>query len=39
MNSPDIIKYKDTNKVGMIEYNVSSTFFKEEDKVDYYEEK
>jgi len=27
MNSPDIIKYKDTNKVGMIEYKCIQYIF------------
>mgnify|MGYP001066417617 CR=1 FL=1 len=36
-NSPDIIHYIDSNKIGVIEHGISSTFFKEGDHVDYYE--
>lgn len=36
-NSPDIIKYVDSNKIGIIEHNISSTFFREKDEVDYYD--
>ena len=37
-NSPDIIHYPDTEKVGIIEHNISSTFFRNSDTVDYYDE-
>lgn len=36
-NSPDIIHYVDSDKIGIIEHNISSTFFKNSDQVDYYE--
>lgn len=36
-NSPDIIHYVDSNKIGIIEHNISSTFYRENDNVDYYE--
>ena len=36
-NSPDIIHYVDSNKIGVIEHGISSTFYKEENQVDYYE--
>lgn len=36
-NSPDIIHYVDSDKIGIIEHNISSTFFRNEDNVDYYE--
>ena len=36
-NSPDILKYPDSGKIGIIEHNISSTFFKEDSSVDYYE--
>ena len=36
-NSPDILKYPDSGKIGIIEHNVSSTFYKENSNVDYYE--
>lgn len=35
-NSPDIIKYVDSNKIGLIEHNISSSFYKEDSQVDYY---
>lgn len=37
-NSPDIIKYLDSGKIGIIEHNVSSSFYKEASQVDYYED-
>ena len=36
-NSPDIIKYVDSGKIGIIEHNVSSSFYKEDSQVDYYD--
>lgn len=36
-NSPDIIKYVDSGKIGVIEHNISSSFYKETNQVDYYE--
>lgn len=36
-NSPDVIHYVDSDKIGIIEHNISSTFFKNSDNVDYYE--
>lgn len=36
-NSPDIIKYVDSNKIGVIEHNISSSFYKGDDQVDYYD--
>lgn len=36
-NSPDIIHYPDSDKIGIIEHNISSTFFRNHDCVDYYE--
>ena len=36
-NSPDIIHYVNSNKIGIIEHNISSTFFRNTDKVDYYD--
>ncbi len=36
-NSPDIIKYIDSNKIGIIEHNISSSFYRESDQVDYYD--
>lgn len=36
-NSPDIIHYVDSNKIGIIEHNISSTFYRENDNVDYYD--
>jgi len=36
-NSPDIIHYVDTNKIGIIEHNISSKFFRNTDNVDYYD--
>lgn len=36
-NSPDIIHYVDSDKIGIIEHNISSTFFKNSDQADYYE--
>ncbi len=36
-NSPDIIHYTDSNKIGIIEHNLSSTFYREKDNVDYYD--
>lgn len=36
-NSPDIIKYPDSGKIGIIEHNISSSFYKENNQVDYYE--
>lgn len=35
-NSPDIIHYVDSDKIGIIEHNISSTFFKNSDQADYY---
>ena len=35
-NSPDIIKYVDSGKIGVIEHNISSSFYKEDSQVDYY---
>ena len=36
-NSPDIIKYVDSGKIGVIEHNHSSSFYKEDSQVDYYD--
>lgn len=36
-NSPDIIKYVDSGKIGVIEHNISSSFYKENNQVDYYD--
>ncbi len=36
-NSPDIIKYVDSGKIGIIEHNISSSFYKEDAQVDYYD--
>lgn len=36
-NSPDIIHYVDSNKIGIIEHNISSTFYRENDNVDYFD--
>lgn len=36
-NSPDIIHYVDSNKIGIIEHNISSTFYREDDNVEYFE--
>ncbi len=36
-NTPDIINYPDSDKTGIIVQNQSSLFFKNSDKVDYYE--
>ncbi len=36
-NSPDIISYPDSDKTGIIIHNQSSTFFKNNDKVGYYD--
>lgn len=36
-NSPDIIKYVDSGKIGIIEHNISSSFYKENCQVDYYD--
>lgn len=36
-NSPDIIKYPDSGKIGIIEHNISSLFYKENSQVDYYD--
>ena len=36
-NSPDIIKYVDSGKIGIIEHNISSSFYKEDGQVDYYD--
>jgi uncharacterized cupin superfamily protein len=36
-NSPDIIGYPDSDKTGIIIHNQSSTFYRNEDKVDYYD--
>ena len=36
-NSPDIIKYVDSGKIGIIEHNISSSFYKEDNQVDYYD--
>lgn len=36
-NSPDIIHYVDSDKIGIIEHNISSTFYRENDNVDYFE--
>jgi len=36
-NSPDIVRYPDSKKVGIIIQNTSSEFFVEDDTVDYYE--
>ncbi|MDD3187090.1 MAG: cupin domain-containing protein [Bacilli bacterium] len=35
-NSPDIIEYPNSNKIGVIIHNVSSDFYKKDSKVDYY---
>jgi uncharacterized cupin superfamily protein len=36
-NSPDIVHYVDSGKIGIIKHNVSSTFYKENDSVEYFE--
>lgn len=36
-NSPDIIHYVDSNKIGIIEHNISSTFYRVGDDVSYFE--
>ena len=36
-NYPDIINYVYSNKIGIIEHNISSTFFRNTDNVNYYE--
>lgn len=36
-NSPDIVHYIDSNKIGVIEHGISSTFYRKDDHVDYYE--
>lgn len=36
-NSPDIVHYVDSKKIGIIEHNISSTFYRDNDNVDYYE--
>ncbi len=36
-NSPDIIHYVDSNKIGVIQHGISSEFYREGDQVDYYE--
>ncbi|MCH5166701.1 MAG: cupin domain-containing protein [Erysipelotrichales bacterium] len=36
-NSPDIIHYVDSDKIGIIEHNISSTFYRNGDNVDYYD--
>ncbi len=36
-NSPDIVHYIDSDKIGIIEHNVSTTFYRNSDNVDYFE--
>ncbi len=36
-NSPDIIHYVDSDKIGIIEHNISSTFYRKNDNVDYFD--
>ncbi len=36
-NSPDIVHYPDSGKVGIIIHNKSSNFFRSEEEVDYYD--
>lgn len=36
-NSPDIVHYVDSEKIGIIEHNISSTFYRNKDNVDYYD--
>lgn len=36
-NSPDIVHYVDSDKIGIIEHNISSTFYRNSDNVDYYD--
>lgn len=36
-NSPDIVKYVDSGKIGIIEHNISSSFYKEDSQIDYYD--
>jgi uncharacterized cupin superfamily protein len=36
-NSPDIIHYPNSNKIGIIVHNESSTFYKKDSNVDYYD--
>lgn len=36
-NSPDIVHYPDSGKIGIIEHNISTTFFRKKDNVDYYD--
>lgn len=36
-NSPDIVSYPDSGKVGIIIHNKSSNFFRSEEEVDYYD--
>jgi len=36
-NSPDIITYVDSNKIGVIQHSISSDFYKKDSTVDYYD--
>lgn len=36
-NSPDIVHYTDSNKIGIIKHNISSTFYFQDDSVNYYD--
>ena len=36
-NSPDIVHYVDSDKIGIIEHNISSTFYRNNDDVDYFD--
>lgn len=36
-NSPDIVHYTDSNKIGIIEHNIASTFYFQNDDVNYYD--
>lgn len=37
ISSPDIVHYPDSKKIGVIVHNESSSFYREEDEVDYYD--
>jgi uncharacterized cupin superfamily protein len=37
-NSPDVVYYPDSDKTGIIIHNQSNTFFKDEDKTNYYQD-
>lgn len=37
-HSPDVIHYPHSHKIGIIQHNISSQFYKEEDQANYYED-